>query len=100
MKTAIERDARGAKGSQIFSRILNFVDANAGCEFKSSQACDAAKIGGSKSETKAVHNTLDYLVRECRIQRIERGRYYVPELGVGIVTSDDLGGEPTRYEYD
>lgn len=53
---------------------------------------------GVEATTKEIYNALGYLTRKRRIKRIGYGRYLID--GAGIVTADDLGGEPGRYEDD
>lgn len=51
---------------------------------------------GVDATSKEIYNALGYLTRKGHVQRIGYGQYLVD--GVGIVTSDDLGGEPARHE--
>ena len=53
---------------------------------------------GFKATAKEIYNAIGYLRRRGHVKRHGYGRYTV--AGVGIVTSDDLGGEPTRDEND
>ena len=53
---------------------------------------------GVQATTKAIYNALGYLTRKGHIRRVGYGRYVMG--GGGIVTSDDLGGEPARDEDD
>ena len=53
---------------------------------------------GVQATAKEVYNALGYLTRKGHIRRVGYGRYVVG--GAGIVTSDDLGGEPARDEND
>ena len=53
---------------------------------------------GIKATAKEIYNALGYLRRRGHVERRGYGRYTV--AGVGIVTSDDLGGEPARDECD
>lgn len=53
---------------------------------------------GVQATAKEVYNALGYLTRKGHVQRVGYGRYVVG--GAGIVTSDDLGGEPARDEDD
>ncbi len=54
------------------------------------------KAAGVPASPKEIHNALGYLTRKGQIRRVGYGRYLFN--GVGIVTSEDLGGEPARYE--
>lgn len=51
---------------------------------------------GVEATPKEIYNSLGYLVRKGRVRRIGYGQYAVG--GAGIVTSDDLGGEPPPME--
>lgn len=51
---------------------------------------------GIQATVKAIYNALGYLTRKNKIQRIGHGRYAIE--GMSIVTSDELGGEPSRDE--
>ncbi|MBZ9753899.1 hypothetical protein LB524_01240 [Mesorhizobium sp. ESP6-5] len=51
------------------------------------------RVGAAPKE---VYNALGYLTRKGRLKRIGYGRYEVD--GVGLSTSDDLGGEMDRHE--
>lgn len=51
---------------------------------------------GIKATAKEIYNAIGYLRRRGHVERRGYGRYIV--AGVGIVTSDDLGGEPARDE--
>jgi hypothetical protein len=51
---------------------------------------------GIQATIKAIYNALGYLTRKHKIQRIGHGRYSIG--GVPLVTSDELGGEPSRDE--
>ncbi len=53
---------------------------------------------GIEATAKEVYNAVGYLARRGHVRRLGYGRYVV--MGVGIVTADDLGGEPARDEYD
>jgi predicted transcriptional regulator of viral defense system len=61
---------------------------------------DEAKQGisekGVSASPKEVYNALAYLTRKGHVRRIGYGRYIVD--GAEVVTSDDLGVEPARYE--
>lgn len=45
---------------------------------------------------KEVSNALGYLTRKGQIRRVGYGRYLVD--GTGVITSDEFGEEPSRYE--
>lgn len=53
---------------------------------------------GIEATAKEVYNAVGYLTRKGHVTRLGYGRYIVE--GVGMITSDDLGGEPARDECD
>lgn len=53
---------------------------------------------GVVARPKEIYNALGYLTRKGRIRRIGYGRYLIG--GAELITSDDLGGEPARYDDD
>jgi hypothetical protein len=53
---------------------------------------------GIEASPKEIYNAIAYLSRKGHVRRIGYGRYIVD--GIGVTTSDDLGGEPARYEDD
>jgi hypothetical protein len=56
------------------------------------------EAGGIEHTPKEVYNALGYLTRKQKIQRTGHGRYSIGGLPIPIVTSDELGGEPSRIE--
>jgi hypothetical protein len=53
---------------------------------------------GVKAGAKEVYNALGYLTRKGHVRRIGYGRYVID--GVVMTTTEDLGGEPARYDDD
>jgi hypothetical protein len=51
---------------------------------------------GVEHTPKELYNALGYLTRKQKIQRTGHGRYSIG--GVPVITSDELGGEPSRFE--
>jgi len=51
------------------------------------------RVGAAPKE---IYNALGYLTRKGRLKRIGYGRYVVD--GIGLSTSDNLGGEMDRHE--
>ena len=51
---------------------------------------------GVAATPKEVYNAMAYLTRKGHVRRIGYGRYLVN--GAELITSDDLGGEPAKYE--
>ena len=60
---------------------------------------EAIQVKGITASPKQVYNALGYLRRKGHIKQVSYGHYIVKDIGVGIVTSDDLGAEP-RIEDD
>jgi len=84
------------RASEAHSNVIQILAVhNAKREWTALDVQTALRQVGIESDIKPIHNTLNYLAREGRIRRISRGRYYVPEYGVGIVTSDPLTEEDT-----
>ncbi len=53
---------------------------------------------GVEATTKEIYNALGYLTRKGHIRRVGYGRYLID--GGILITAEDLGGEPGRYEDD
>ena len=53
---------------------------------------------GIQATAKVIANALGYLTRKKKIIRVGHGRYMVD--GEMVVTSDNLGGAPSRHEED
>jgi hypothetical protein len=53
---------------------------------------------GIAATAKMVANALDYLTRTQRSVRVGHGKYMID--GTLVVTSDNLGGAPSRHEED
>jgi hypothetical protein len=53
---------------------------------------------GIPATAKAIYNALGYLTRKKKIVRVGHGRYMVD--GEMVITSDSLGGAPSRHEED
>jgi hypothetical protein len=53
---------------------------------------------GIEATPKEIYNALSYLTRKRKIQRTGYGRYAIE--GMQVITSDDLGGPPSRHEID
>ncbi len=51
---------------------------------------------GIEANAKQVYNAIGYLNRKGHIRRVSYGRYVFN--GIEIVTSEDLGGPPSRHE--
>jgi hypothetical protein len=53
---------------------------------------------GIQATAKVIANALGYLTRKKKIIRVGHGRYMVD--GELVITSDNLGGAPSRHEED
>jgi len=53
---------------------------------------------GIQATAKVIANALGYLTRKKKITRVGHGRYMVD--GEMVITSDNLGGAPSRHEGD
>jgi hypothetical protein len=51
---------------------------------------------GVEATPKEIYNALGYLTRKGHIRRVGYGQYIVD--GVAVLTTEELGGEPTRHE--
>ena len=51
---------------------------------------------GVQATSKEVYNAVGYLARKGHIRRVGYGQYVVD--GVAVVTSEEIGGTPTRHE--
>jgi hypothetical protein len=53
---------------------------------------------GTPITAKEIHNAVGYLTRKRHIQRVGYGRYMIG--GIPVVTTDELGGQPSITEGD
>jgi hypothetical protein len=58
----------------------------------------SAEAQGIQATARVIANALGYLTRKKKIIRVGHGRYMVD--GEMVITSDSLGGAPSRYEED
>jgi hypothetical protein len=79
-----------ARGGETYGRIVELFNNTKRRGWCAVDVQEALKRRGVDTDLKPIHNVLNYLARENRLRRISRGMYYVPEFGVGIVTSDRL----------
>jgi hypothetical protein len=85
-----------SRGGPIYDNIVQFLPKQR--EWDIRQAKAELDSRGVQAEKKDVQNVFGYLARDGRVRRVGRGRYLVN--GTLLITSDDLGGEPTRCEDD
>ena len=86
------------RSGAILDNVVAFLRRVEKPEIEPREIVNAVAPNASASVRKAVYNAIQYLERSGRIMRVSHGRYLV--AGVGKETSDDLGGEPARYEGD
>lgn len=91
---------RSYKCTPLHEQLVETIRRERGRTWTTEQIQKALERQGVGAERKSVTNCVDYLVRTNRLQRVGRGLYYAPDYGAGVITSDDLGGEPARYEGD
>jgi hypothetical protein len=93
LKSLIQPIATPLAG-EVLGKIVRWIPRD------SAWTVDEAKQGisaqGVSASPKEVYNALAYLTRKGHVRRIGYGRYIVD--GAEVATSDDLGGEPARYE--
>jgi hypothetical protein len=85
-----------SRGGPIYDNIVQFLPKQH--EWDIPQAKAELDRRGVQAEKKDVQNVFGYLARDGRVRRVGRGRYLVN--GALLITSDEIGGEPTRCEDD
>jgi hypothetical protein len=83
------------RAGQVLGTILRLVPKNR--DFTIDDVKKSIESEGVQATAKAIYNALGYLVRKQKITRIGHGIYRL-EDGEVLVTSDDLGGAPSRVE--
>jgi len=82
------------RAGQVLGTILKLVPRDRA--FTIEEVKKKIEAEGIQATVKAIYNALGYLTRKQKIQRIGHGRYIIG--GMSIVTSDELGGAPSREE--
>jgi hypothetical protein len=82
------------RAGQVLGTILKLVPRDRA--FTIEEIKKKVEAEGIQATVKAIYNALGYLTRKQKIQRIGHGRYIIG--GMSIVTSDELGGAPSREE--
>ncbi len=82
------------RAGQVLGTILKLVPRDRA--FTIEEVKKSIEAEGIQATAKAIYNALGYLTRKHKIQRIGHGRYVIG--GIPIVTSDELGGAPSKYE--
>lgn len=59
---------------------------------------EGISAAGVRAKPKEVYNALGYLTRRGYVRRLCYGRYLID--GALLITAEDLGGEPARYDDD
>lgn len=84
--------ARPTRGDPINENIIEIVREKE--HVTATEVCNRLLNRGIPADQKQVNNSLDYLVRREKLQRIGPGRYRMPDYGVGII------GDPDGREYE
>jgi hypothetical protein len=82
------------RAGQVLGKILQFVPRNR--PFTVKEVKQKIDEDGIQATAKAIYNALGYLTRKKVIIHIGHGRYMVD--GQPVITSDVLGGAPSRDE--
>jgi hypothetical protein len=82
------------RAGQVLGTILKLVPRDRA--FTIDEVKKSIEAEGIQATVKAIYNALGYLTRKHKIHRIGHGRYSIG--GMPVVTSDELGGEPSRDE--
>lgn len=82
------------RAGQVLGTILRLVPKDRA--FTIDEVKKRIEAEGIHATAKAIYNALGYLTRKQKIERIGHGRYMVG--GMLVVTSDHLGGAPSRDE--
>jgi hypothetical protein len=82
------------RAGQVLGTILKLVPRDRA--FTIDEVKKSIEAEGIQATVKAIYNALGYLTRKHKIHRIGHGRYSIG--GMPVVTSDELGGEPSREE--
>lgn len=84
------------RAGDILRAIVKFLPRQT--EWTVNNVAENVASAGVEASKREIYNALSYLVRRGYVQRVSYGRYLVS--GVLIETSDDLGVEPDRRDYD
>lgn len=89
---------KGQQDRSVTPAIVKIIERNTTHEWTAEEISRQLSKAGLKPEIKQIYNSLDYLQKKNQLRRIGRGRYLY--MGGMLITSEDLGGEPARYEDD
>jgi hypothetical protein len=87
------------RGGQTYGQVVSLLDRLQRREWTANELRRALAREGVNVSAKRMADVTGYLVRVGRFKRLWRG-HYLDAAGNLFVTSDDLGGEPERYEGD
>jgi hypothetical protein len=79
-------------GTDAFNKIVFLVQRYPDRQWTTPDLQEALEKEGIKAEVKQIYNILAYLQKDGRLQRVDRGKYRLRDIGAGLVTSDDLAG--------
>jgi len=94
--TEILRPIPAPRAGDVLGALIHLLPKRAGWTVQ--ELKQAIGEHGIAASPKEIYNALGYLTRKRKIQRTGYGRYAVE--GMQVVTSDDLGGPPSRHEID
>lgn len=86
------RSSATPRAGEVLGAVIRLLPSKS--EWTVGEIKEDVAAAGIKATAKEIYNAIGYLRRRGHVERRGYGRYIV--AGVGIVTSDDLGGEPAR----
>jgi hypothetical protein len=96
--TDILRPIPAPRAGDVLGAVIHLLAKSPSSEWSVRELKNAIDHHGIEATVKEIYNALGYLTRKRKIQRTGHGRYAVE--GMQVVTSDDLGGPPSRHEID
>jgi hypothetical protein len=90
------RPAAAPRAGEVLGTILRFLSKRK--DFTVTELKQQIDEQGVTTTPKAIYNALGYLTRKRHIRRIGYGRYLID--GVPMVTTDEVGGQPSITEGD
>lgn len=84
------------RAGDVLSKIVNLIPRDRDWTVK--ELKNRVEQQGDTVADKEIYNAIGYLTRKQHIHRLGQGRYIIN--GVGMVTADDLGGQPSITEGD
>ena len=80
------------RSGTVYGNVVNLLTGNPKMEWSASKIQEKLDKTGADTDTKSIHNTLNYLAKTGRLKRVARGCYVVRDLGVGLVTDEEIPG--------